>query len=98
MLTDKEKFYKLGLNILNEDYMELLYIDGKIYQYTVNVRGDKLSLNLTSTGRIFYEYRKFYTGELLFYVYEEDPSNIDDLIDYIKKRTCNSEDILDGLI
>lgn len=96
-MTDQEKFYKLGLNILNQDYKLLTHIEGKIYKITVMVSADKLSLCRTSTGSILYEYRTFENDERLCCIYEEDPSDIDYLINNIKNRTYKRDDILDDL-
>lgn len=93
-MSDLEKFYQLGINILNDDNKNLKYRNGKLKTITVNQGKDKIILNLYEPIRL--DFYSFIKDEFTVYIHEDDPSNIDVLIDYLKKYEFRSN-LIEGI-
>ena len=94
-MTNKEKFYKLAMNVINDKHKVIKYVDGQISNITVSNSRNEIYFKCTPI-RCF-QFYVFVRDEVPVTVDEDDPSNIDELIGYIKKYFQYRENILDGL-
>lgn len=92
-MTDREKFYKLALNIVNYPYKEAKFFYDAISQFIISDGENKLCFYCFSICTEIYAYHH---DEFDVHVYEDNPCNIDELIDHIKTYFPGI-DILEGI-
>ena len=93
-MTNLEKFYKLALNMLSNPIRNIRYCLSKIEKISIKIQNDKLSFYPNLSERYF-EYYSYYYDDLIYFIGENDPVNMDDLIERLK--VCGCESLLDGI-
>lgn len=96
-MTNLEKFYKLALNLLNDRFKSVSYIDDKVSEVFVRLGKDCLTFYPNTPIRYF-EYYSYRFQDELCVVGEDDPRKMNELIDLIKDNfVFRGKSLLEGI-